>query len=323
MALVAITGATGFMGRHVVPLLLQDGNKVRALVRPGSEKTIDPAVEIVRGDVTDPDAVESLIKGAEIVLHLAGQAHTDLNTLPDRERAVAVNVGGSSNVLQACHKHAVRRVVLASSAHVYKGQSGRAVEEDAPREAENLYAQTKIDIENVAAEFSHNGLDVVIGRPCITYGPNVRFNLQKLLNAIDRGMYFHAGNLQVERSFCSAYSAAAAFVFLAKRGERGEAYNIADRQPAMLESFTNDLADLMKRRRPRRISYALLWSAAAGFSALNSVGVKGPITLPSLRKLTQSFSISVAKLAAAGFVWPDTGARARQDMVEAYLAGAR
>ena len=323
MALAAITGGTGFIGRHVVPLLLDRGYKVRALVRPESQRDVPASIEIVQGPVTDPAAVASLVRGADVVLHLAGQAHTELKTNSDRERAVTINVGGSINVLEACQKSGTPRVVVASSAHVYAGQSGRSVREDAPQQAENLYAQTKIEIEQVARKQSRNGIDVVIGRPCLTYGPNVGFNLLKLMRAIDRGMYFHAGHSKVERSFCSAYSAAAAFVFLAEKGIGGEAYNIADREPELLEDFTNDLADRMRRKHPRRISYPLLWTAAAGFSVLSTAGIHGPITMLGLRKLTESFSLNVDKLASAGFVWPDRGDRARQDMVNSYLGKSR
>jgi nucleoside-diphosphate-sugar epimerase len=321
--IAAITGGTGFIGRHVVPLLLERGYTVRALVRPQSNRRIAQQVEVIVGDIADSSAVANLVKDAEVVLHLAGMAHTDLKTEADRERAIATNVGGSRNLLQACRQFGVPRVVVASSAHVYHGQSGRAVAEDAAQGAENLYAKTKIEMEQLAREFCSDGLNVVVGRPCLTYGPNVGFNLLKLMRAIDRGVYFHAETAKVERSFCSAYTAAATFVFLAESGSRGEAYNIADRHPALLEDFTNDLADRMKRPRPRRIPYPVLWSAAAGFSALSTLGINGPITLPGLRKLTETFSISVGKLAATGFTWPDCGERARQDMVDAYIAGAR
>jgi nucleoside-diphosphate-sugar epimerase len=323
MKTVAITGGTGFIGHHVLPLLLARGCRIRALARPGSAHVLPTGVEAVAGDVTDPNSVASLISGCDTVLHLAGQAHTDLRTPEDRRRAIDVNVGGARNVLSVSRTSGVRRVVIASSAHVYAGQCGRGVREDAPSAAENLYAQTKIDVEKLAAEFAQRGLDVVIGRPCLTYGPNARFNLFKLMQAINRGRYFHVGHLSVERSFCSAYSAAAAFVFLAEKGKSGETYNIADQQPSLLEDFTNDLADLMRRPRPRRIPRSLLWTAAAGFSLLSITGIAGPINLASLRKLTQDFSISVDKLANAGFVWPDRGDRARTDMVDTFLAGAQ
>jgi nucleoside-diphosphate-sugar epimerase len=320
MALVAITGGTGFIGRHVVHLLVEQGHSVRALVRRGHEDKLPPSVCPVAGDLADSDAVARTTREAEIVIHLAGVAHTELITDEDRSRARTVNVGGARSVLESSLQAGVRRVVLASSAQVY-GQRGLNVREDAAQAPENLYAETKIEIEKMARDFSPRGLEIVIGRPCLTYGPNVGFNLLKLMQAIDRGIYFHAGARKVDRSVGSVYSAAAAFLFLAEKGTPGQAYNIADRSPMLLEEFTNDLADRMHRQRPRRIPYSMLWAAAAAFSASGKLGVRGPITLDSLRKLSESFSLNTDKLAAAGFVWPDNGERAREDMVKVYLAG--
>ncbi len=319
MAVVAVTGATGFIGRHVVALLLEQGHSVRALVRDGRE-ALPSGAFAVAGEVTDVAALEQALHGAEIVIHLAGVAHTTLTSDDERNRAREVNVGGARNVLEAAARVGVRRVVIASSAHVYAGQRGLGVREDAPQAAENLYAETKIEVEKLACEFAQRSIEVVIGRPSLTYGPNVRFNLFKLMQAIDRGIYFHVGARKVERSFASVYSAAAAFVHLAGKGVPGEAYNIADREPMLLEDFTNDLAERMKRRRPRRIPYPMLWAGAAGFTLAGKLGVRGPLTLESLRKLTESFSLNTDKLASTGFVWPDDGERARDDMVKAYLA---
>ena len=321
MAVVAITGATGFIGRHVVPVFLERGHSVRALVRNPVEASVPRGVCPIPGEITDPAAVENVLRGVEIAIHLSGVAHTTLTTEDDRNRARAVNVGGARNVLEAALRVGVRRVVVASSAHVYDGQRGIGVREDAPQTPENLYAETKIEVEQIARELAKDGLEVVVGRPCLTYGPKVRFNLLKLMQAIDRGIYFHAGSRKVERSFASVYSAAAAFVFLAEKGSPGEAYNIADRLPMQLEDFTNDLADLMKRGRPKRIPYSVLWSSAAAFSVAGKLGISGPLTLDSLRKLTESFSLNTDKLASAGFAWPDNGERAREEMVRAYLAG--
>lgn len=323
MTTAAITGGTGFIGRHVITLLLERGYQVRALVRPESQRNLPPGIEGISGDITDPTAVNQLVRDCDLVVHLAGQAHTDLRTSIHRDRAIAVNVGGTRTLLQSCERSGVRRLVFASSAHVYEGQRGLGIREDAPQGAENLYAQTKIDIERLARAFSQKGLDVVVGRPCLTYGPGVRFNLLRLMQAIERGRYFHVGHLKIQRSFCSTYSAAAAFVFLAEKGTKGEAYNIADRHPSLLEDFCNNLADRMRRPRPRRIPYAALCPAAAGFSALAAIGAKVPITLASLRKLTESFSLNVDKLASAGFTWPDPGNRAFNEMVDNYLAGVQ
>lgn len=316
MAVVAITGGTGFIGRQVVPLLLDHGHSVRALVRNGS--TPESRVCALSGEVTDSAAVEQVLRGAEIAIHLAGVAHTIVTSEEDCTRARSVNVAGARSVLERALRLGVRRVVLASSAHVYAGQSGYGVREDAPQVPENLYAETKIEVEKIARDFADRGLEVVIGRPSLTYGPNVRFNLLNLMKAIDRGIYFHAGSRKVERSFSSVHSTAAAFVFLAEKGVPGEAYNIADRRPMLLEDFTNDLADRMKRPRPKRIPFPLLWSGAAAFSVVAKLGINGPINLDSLRKLAESFSLNTDKLASAGFVWPDSGERAREEMVNTY-----
>jgi len=321
MAVVAVTGATGFIGRHLVPVLLDRGHSVRAVVRNGGSPQLPAGVCKISGELTDAAAVEQALRGAEIVIHLAGVAHTTLTSDEDRNRARAVNVGGAQNVLEAAARVGVQRVVIASSAHVYDGQRGIGIREDAPQAPENLYAATKIEVERFAREVSQRGLEVVIGRPCLTYGPNVRFNLFKLMQAIDRGIYFHVGSRKVERSLASVYSAAAAFVQLAENGTPGEAYNIADREPMLLEDFTNDLADRMRRPRPKQIQYRMLWSGAAAFSVAGKLGIKGPLTLDSLRKLSDSFSLNTDKLASTGFEWPDSGERAREDMVKAYLAG--
>ncbi len=320
MAVVAITGGTGFIGRHVVPLLLEHGHSVRTLVRNGNKSGLEPGVRAFSGDVTDSATLEEACRSSEIIIHLAGVAHTTFTTDEDRQRVRTVNIGGTHNVLEYAARSGVRRVVLASSVHVYEGQRGVRVREEARQGPENLYAETKIEVERLASRYASCGLEVIIGRPCLTYGPNVRFNLHKLMQAIDRGIYFHAGSAKVERSFASVYSAAAAFVFLAEKGIPGEAYNIADRSPMLLDDFTNDLSDRMRRSRPKRVPYPVLWAGAAVFSVGGKVGIRAPLTLGTLRKLTDSFSVSTDKLVSAGFTWPDTGERARDEMVKAYLA---
>lgn len=324
MRIVAITGATGFIGRQVVPLAVNRGYDVRILIRPGAERKIETRSDrltAARGRLSDIGSLNALTRGADLVIHLAGVAHSEVWSEEDRTKVRTVNVGGTQNVLECARENGVRRMVVASSAHVYAGQKGVDLREDSPQEAENIYAESKIQIEQLAREASTKGLEIVIGRPCLTYGPKAAFNLLKLMQAIDRGVYVHTGGRKVLRSFGSVYSAAAAFLHLAENGAAGEAYNIADQEPMLLEDFTNDLADRMKRRRPRRVPYPVLWSAAAAFSAASKVGLGGPITLESLRKLTDSFSLSTEKLAGTGFEWPDNGERAREDMVRAYFAG--
>ena len=323
MMTVAVTGASGFIGRHVVPLLLERGHHVRVLDRRSDPSRFAPGVETITGDVTDAAAVARFVFGAEIVFHLAAVAHAQLVSSGDRQRAQAVNVGGAQNVLQASRKAGVRRVVLASSAHVYKGQCGFGISEDAPKHAENLYAQTKIETESLALQAAADGMEVVIGRPCLTYGPNAAFNLAKLMRAIHRGYYFHIRSRKVTRSLCSAYTASRAFVHLAEKGITREAYNISDREPVDLADFVNDIAARMKRRTPVAVPYSLLWCGAVACSPLKLIGREAPVSFAALGKLAQSFALDSSKLAASGFEWHRSDERARQEMVDSYLAGAR
>lgn len=324
MNILAITGGTGFIGRHVIPLALDRGYEVRVLARVGSERKIvarHDRLSVVRGKVTDRTAVNALTRGADILIHLAGVAHSEVWSEEDRSRVRMTNVEGTRAVFDSSREHGVRRVVITSSAHVYAGQKGIDIREDAPLGADNIYSESKIEVERLAREAYTDGLKVVMARLCLTYGPNVAFNLHRLMQAIETGIYFHAGDRKVLRSFASVYSAAAALLHLAECGVPGEAYNVADREPMLLEDFTNDLADRMKKRRPMRVPYSVLWLAATGLTALAKVGPRGPITLDSLRKLTDSFSINTDKLAASGFAWPDNGERGREEMVRIYLAG--
>ncbi len=326
MNVLAITGGTGFIGRQVIPLALERGYDVRVLARIGAERRITARhdrLSVVRGKLTDSTAVNALTRGADVLIHLAAIAHSEVWSEEDRARVRMVNVGGAKAVFDGAREHGVRRIVIASSAHVYQGQKGTDLREDANLLAEDIYSESKIEVERLARAACENGLKVVVARPCLTYGPNVAFNLQRLMQALESGLYFHAGDRKVIRSFASVYSVAAALLHLAECGTPGEAYNVADREPMSLEDFTNDLADRMKKRRPKRLPYSLLWLAAAGFTALSKIGLHGPITLESLRKLTDSFSINTDKLAATGFEWPDNGERAREDMVRAYFAARK
>jgi nucleoside-diphosphate-sugar epimerase len=142
------------------------------------------------------------------------------------------------------------------------------------------------------------------------------------MQAIQRGRYFHIGSKKVIRSFGSVYTVAKAFLHLAEHGRPGEAYNIADRRPMLLEEFTNELSHEIGAQEPKRLPYTIAWSAAVVFSLARSFGVSGPITLDSLRKLTESFSVSTEKLAATGFQWQDEDSqKARSEMVKVFLAG--
>lgn len=108
MSLIAITGATGFVGSAVLDAALADGHKVRALAR--RDQTARAGVEWVRGDLGDTAALAALVEGADAVIHVAGLTNT-----PDPATFEAANVTGTANVIAAMKQAGARRLVFVSS----------------------------------------------------------------------------------------------------------------------------------------------------------------------------------------------------------------
>lgn len=169
-----VTGAAGFIGSRVVRRLLQRGHEVRAMVLPNEnqQNLAGLDVEVVSGDTTDLASVERAVRGVEIVFHLAAVYAL---WLPRPERMRAVNVGGTRNVLHACRRAQVRRVVYTSSIARFGGQGlRRRATEDSPfalGTTGNLYAQTKADAHELVCGELGKGLDIVVVAPTGPIGP--------------------------------------------------------------------------------------------------------------------------------------------------------
>lgn len=169
-----VTGASGFIGAHVVAALLREDVEVRALVLPG-----DPApnlaglpIERVHGDVTDAAALARAMVGVDTVFHLAAIYALWLR---DPARMRAVNVEGTRAVLEAAARASVARVVHTSSIARFGGQGlgVRATEHSAFAlgDTGDAYAQSKADAHAVAEAAAARGQDVVLVAPTGPIGP--------------------------------------------------------------------------------------------------------------------------------------------------------
>jgi NADH dehydrogenase len=121
--LVYVTGAGGFLGRHLLPRLVSEGKGVRALLLPGEPvHEAGPGVETVRGDVTRPETLAGHLAGVDAVVHLAGVVAS-----PDRERTLAVNHQGTLAVLQEARTAGVGLFVhMSAAAAKFKSQNAYA-----------------------------------------------------------------------------------------------------------------------------------------------------------------------------------------------------
>jgi NAD dependent epimerase/dehydratase len=177
---VVVTGAGGFIGSHLVERLVEFGANVTAFVRYNSRNDAGliastPAdlsdVRIVYGDITESETVREVIRGAEIVFHLAALVGIPYSYRHPNE-VVAVNTTGTLNVLVAARDAGVQKLVVTSTSEVYGTAQYVPIDEHHPKQPQSPYSASKIAADAIALSFHHAfELPVAIARPFNTYGP--------------------------------------------------------------------------------------------------------------------------------------------------------
>ncbi len=223
-----VTGATGHIGNVLVRELLEGGQRVRALVHPGKTP---PAlagldVEMVPGDVLDPDSLEQAMHGVNLVYHLAARISLAAGPDPETER---VNLAGTQNVIAAIRRSGAARLVYASSVYALrKPADGTLIDESQPFEvvqSQGAYdrskAQASLAVQSAVAD---DGLEAVIVCPTAVTGPYdfhgseagraIRLYMRPGLEFYVKGAY----------DFIDVRDAAHGFILAAHQGRRGDTY---------------------------------------------------------------------------------------------------
>jgi nucleoside-diphosphate-sugar epimerase len=170
---VLVTGATGLAGANICKLLVERGDAVRALARQSADTgpLAELGVEVVTGDVTDPDAVLRAATGSDAAIHCAALLGGASQDLADFE---AVNIGGTKNVLDVAEKVDLRRVVAVSTGTFFDTTTGLD-REDAPvmkNPSQDPYTVTKMAAFLDAMARAAKGRDVVSTHPGAIFGPS-------------------------------------------------------------------------------------------------------------------------------------------------------
>jgi UDP-N-acetyl-alpha-D-quinovosamine dehydrogenase len=185
---ILVTGASGFVGRTLCDSLAAEGRSPRRVVR-SSPATAPDIFEI--GDIGPDTGWSAALEGVRCVVHLAARTHVLRDTAADPlEEYRRINVLGTERLAREAVAHGVRRIIFLSSVKVNgERTASRPYTEYDPPQPEDDYGATKREAEEVLARHStQSGLEVVILRPPLVYGPGVKGNFLRLLDFTARGI---------------------------------------------------------------------------------------------------------------------------------------
>lgn len=263
-----VTGGGGFLGQAIVRGLLKRGASVRSLSRNEYPALRVLGVEQQRGDLADPTAVASAVQGADIVFHVAAKPGL-WGAYEDYHRT---NVTGTENVIAACHRHGVDRLVYTSSpSAVFDGRDMEGVDESVPYPAhfEAHYPRTKALAEQAVRAANDAQLATVSLRPHLIWGPGDNHLLPRMVARANAGHLRRIGSRTNLIDTIYVDNAAEAHLLAADRlapgaAIAGKVYFLSQGEPIPIWDMVNRLlaavgAPIVTRTVPTWFALALAW----------------------------------------------------------------
>ncbi|WP_134500695.1 NAD-dependent epimerase/dehydratase family protein [Microvirga pakistanensis] len=225
--LIALTGSTGFIGRHLLSELPKRGYRVRVLLRRPSEVP-EGAASAVIGDIASPQNMAAALRDVDMVIHSAGLAHSMSGRPEDDYRAI--NTDGTIRLAKAAERAGVKRFVFLSSIRAQSGPvaDGVLTEDMEPRPTD-AYGRSKLEAEKGLADLA---IDWAALRPVLVYGPGVKGNMASLLALARSPWPLPLGGLKAKRSLVSLDNLAGALeTLLRASGPLRRPFIAADPEP--------------------------------------------------------------------------------------------
>ena len=264
-----VTGATGFLGRHLVDELCRQGWRVTALCLPSDDTRVLPTeVTVAPGDITDIESVRAAMPpGPDAVFHLAGNTSTWSR---NAHRQYQDNVLGTMNIIDVAVERSAGRLVYTSSISAYGYQPGRRIKEDTPSnvwDQGDNYGKTKLHAEQrIRQAVSERHLSAVILNPVNILGPYDRHNWSRQLI-----LPVSAGTLRAIPPGAATWAyvgdVVAAHIAAVDLGRSGENY-ILGGVAASFKEVVNEIEEILgrphsRRATPRAVLRMALWAATA------------------------------------------------------------
>jgi len=235
---VLVTGGTGFLGRALVERLVERGDHVVVLARGHSGTDLPAGAELHRGDVADMSSVGNAARGCGTVFHVAAKAGI-AGPFEEYRRA---NVEGTRNVIDACRRHSIPRLVHTSTPSVvFDGTDMEGVDESVPyaRRFEAAYPETKAEAERMVLAAHGSDLGTVALRPHLVWGPGDRHLVPRILARAREGTLALVGDgsRRVDATFID--NAVDAHLAAAAAPATGKAYFVGNGEPLPLRDLVN------------------------------------------------------------------------------------
>ncbi len=256
---VFVTGADGFIGSHLVELLLDQGYEVKAfcfynsngswgwLDRLSKEKRSN--LEVTLGDIRDHLTVREAMKGCEIVFHLAALIAIPYSYVAPSSY-IETNIKGTLNIVQAARDHGIKRVVHTSTSETYGSAQFIPIDENHPLVAQSPYAASKIGADQIALSYWKSfSLPVTILRPFNTYGPRQsnRAVIPQIITQIaNKEKIIKLGDIRPTRDFNFVSDTCLAFIAVANSSKTiGEVVNSSSNFEISIGETARFISELM------------------------------------------------------------------------------
>ena len=293
---VLVTGAGGFIGRHLVADQLARGRRVVAvdLHLDALESLHADALRRLEADLADRDRLRDAVGGVDTVFHLAA-AHLSVATGAEEFRRV--NVGALRELVDLCRDAGIRRFVHCSTVGVYGALAVQPADEETECRPEYDYEVTKLEGEAVVlAAVRDHGFPAVVLRPVWVYGPGCP-RTEKLFRSIARGRFVVAGKGAARRHSVYVRDAVEAFELAATATDApGEVIVVGDREAPTVRALVDRIAALTSARRPPSVPAWALYAAGLAAEALYTpLGTEPPLSRRTLRFFSGNTSFRTDK----------------------------
>jgi NAD dependent epimerase/dehydratase len=255
---VLVTGAGGFIGSHLVEQLVEQGARVRAFVRYNSRgdagllRMLSPELrgklQILSGDLRDGQALQDAVADCEYVFHLGALISIPYSYLHSYEVA-ETNFMGTLNVLNACHRAKVTRLIHTSTSEVYGTARYTPMDEKHPLQGQSPYSASKIGADKLAESYyCAYQLPVVTVRPFNTYGPrqSARAVIPALITQALTCDVVHVGNLETSRDFTFVNDTVNGFLCAARaQAVEGKTFNLGTGSEIQIGDLTSKILSMI------------------------------------------------------------------------------